>query len=129
MRISSKREFIWSDRQNRYILLKDLSIIWTGPIVLCKGASQAQTDLGNSQKAFYDQMTAEAARRLIDIWQEAAPAVAKKPGHAVQWENAAGRGRQAAAEIPRRTASGKEPNTSHHRANGRNKIPSGHNTI
>lgn len=66
MRISSKREFIWSDRQNRYILLKDLSIIWTGPVVLCKGASQEQTSLGNSQQAFYDQMTKDYSQQFAN---------------------------------------------------------------
>ena len=57
MYISVKREFVWSDRQSRYILIRDLSEKWIGSVALCKGASQQQTDLANSQQAFYDTMT------------------------------------------------------------------------
>jgi hypothetical protein len=57
MRISSKREYLWSTRQQRYILLLDVSEKWTGPISLAKGASAAQENLANEQAAFYQQLT------------------------------------------------------------------------
>ena len=57
MRIISKREFIWSDRQQKYLLVKELSEKWTGPVALCKGASAQQNDLANQQGQFYSTMT------------------------------------------------------------------------
>ncbi len=57
MFIATRIEFVWSDRQNRHILLKKLSEKWTGAVLLCKGASSQQTDLANQQSQFYSTMT------------------------------------------------------------------------
>jgi len=57
MWVSKRLEFVWSSRQNRYILVRGLSEKWTGPVSMCKGASQQQTDLANQQSQFYSTMT------------------------------------------------------------------------
>ena len=57
MRVNLRTEFVWSDRQSRYILIKQLSEKWTGPVSLCKGASAQQNDLANQQSQFYSTMT------------------------------------------------------------------------
>lgn len=54
MRSTTKAEFIWSERQQKYILVRDFSIIWKGHVALCKGASQQQNDLAASQTQFYN---------------------------------------------------------------------------
>jgi hypothetical protein len=59
MKITEFAEYIWSDRQARYILLRDKSSNWTGKVSLLKGASQQQEDLAASQAAFYNTMTAD----------------------------------------------------------------------
>jgi len=51
--IYSKAEYVWSDRQNRYILLRRSSIFWTGEVASCKGASGQQKTLADQQQAFY----------------------------------------------------------------------------
>ena len=56
MRITTKVDFIWSDRQARYILLRENSIIWKGEVALCKGSSDAQNNLATSQTNFYNQL-------------------------------------------------------------------------
>lgn len=57
MRISLKREYLWSDFQQRYILTRDLSIIRTTPILWCKGASAQQSSLADAQQNFYTTLT------------------------------------------------------------------------
>lgn len=57
MRINTHIEFIWSDTQSRYILLRKKSINWTEGIALCKGASSQQTQLANQQQQFYGTLT------------------------------------------------------------------------
>lgn len=57
--ISVKREFIWSDRQDRYILVKDVRRPFFGQPAWCKGASAQQTDLANSQQQFYNTLSAD----------------------------------------------------------------------
>jgi len=53
MKINTFLEFVWSSRQNRYILVRDRSIIWTGYVLLCKGASSSETNIANQQSSFY----------------------------------------------------------------------------
>lgn len=57
MRISTKLEYVWSTKQDRYILLRDQSIYWTGQVAVCKGASSAQENLANQQANFYNTLT------------------------------------------------------------------------
>jgi hypothetical protein len=57
MRITTKAEYVWSERQNRYILIRDSSINWTGVVVFCKGASAQQNELAAQQGAFYSSLT------------------------------------------------------------------------
>jgi len=52
MKINTLLEFVWSSRQNRYILVRNQSIIRTD-VALCKGASSAETNLANQQSSFY----------------------------------------------------------------------------
>lgn len=48
--------YVWSEYQQRYLLLKWASINRT-EVAFCKGASAQQTNLANSQTAFYNTMT------------------------------------------------------------------------
>jgi hypothetical protein len=57
MKITEFAEYIWSDKQSRYLLIRDKSINWTESVAYCKGASAQQTNLANSQTAFYNTMT------------------------------------------------------------------------
>jgi hypothetical protein len=52
MHISVKREFVWSDRQDRHILVRDVRRPLFGQIVLCKGASAAQEAQATSSANF-----------------------------------------------------------------------------
>jgi hypothetical protein len=63
MRIITSAEYVWSSRQDRYILLKEKSIIRTSA-ALCKGASAQQSSLADSQQAFYNQMTADYSQQF-----------------------------------------------------------------
>jgi hypothetical protein len=57
MKITEFAEYIWSDRQDRYILIRDKSINWTSPVCQLKGASAAQEQLQQSESDFYNTMT------------------------------------------------------------------------
>jgi hypothetical protein len=57
MKITEFVEYIWSDKQSRYLLLRDKSINWTGPVCQLKGASATQDELQTSEAAFYNTMT------------------------------------------------------------------------
>jgi hypothetical protein len=57
MFISTRREFIWSDRQQKYLLVKNVSSIIRTTVALCKGASSQQSALANSQQQFYQTLT------------------------------------------------------------------------
>lgn len=52
MHICLKRVLTWSDKQQRYIILEDLSEKWTGPVAFCKGASSQQTAEANNSQQF-----------------------------------------------------------------------------
>lgn len=44
---------IWSEHQQRYIVVRESSINWTGPVAFLKGASGDQTEIAKQQKSFY----------------------------------------------------------------------------
>ena len=66
MHISTKRELIWSDKQNRYILLRDLRRPLFGQVAWCKGASSQQTDLANSQQNFYNTLSSDYSQQFAN---------------------------------------------------------------
>jgi len=68
--------------------------------------------------ALYDEMTLEAARRMIDIWQDAEPAQLRKPIHAAQWQSTVSCARQALADISHRTSAKTVPEANRRRATG-----------
>ena len=50
MNINLRSEYVWSTRQNRYILVRNQSISWTGEVALCKGpTSDMIGDASNQQ--------------------------------------------------------------------------------
>ena len=57
--------YIWSERQQRYLLLKWSSSKWT-EVVLCKGASSQQQNLAASQTAFYNTMTQDYSTQFAN---------------------------------------------------------------
>src|SRR6185312_9797324 len=86
MRISTKLEYIWSTKQDRYILLRDQSILWTGQVADCKGASSAQSNIAQSQQAFnntvindYNQRFAGSSAILSRINNSLAPIINAGP--------------------------------------------------
>jgi hypothetical protein len=64
MIINSKTEYQWSDRQDRYILVRQKSINWTGGVGFCKGASSAQEQLQQSQSNFYNTLTQDYSQQF-----------------------------------------------------------------
>jgi len=57
MRITERAEYVWSSKQEKYLLVKRKSIIWThGQIAFAKGASAAQNNLASQQASFYGQL-------------------------------------------------------------------------
>jgi hypothetical protein len=52
MKIATKVVYNWNDRLGRYILVSDESFEYSGPIFTCKGASQQQNQILNSQQSF-----------------------------------------------------------------------------
>jgi hypothetical protein len=66
MFISEKREFVWSTRQNRYILVRDVRRPLFGQIAMCKGASSAQENLANQQAQFYSTMTQDYGQQFAN---------------------------------------------------------------
>ena len=53
MDISVRREYLWSDTQHRYIIVRDVRRPFFGQLAFAKGASAQQTDIANSQQNFY----------------------------------------------------------------------------
>ncbi len=64
MDISVKRDYLWSDTQNRYIIVRDVRRPFFGQIALAKGASAQQTDLANSQQNFYNQLSSNYSQQF-----------------------------------------------------------------
>ena len=64
MWIKSKAEYVWSDRQNKYILFSQKSIFWTGPVTLCKGASPQQTAEANASQQFTQNLQQDYAQQF-----------------------------------------------------------------
>lgn len=66
MNISIKRDFIWSDRQDRYIIIRDVRRPFFGQVAFVKGASAQQTDIANSQQNFYNSLTANYGQQFAN---------------------------------------------------------------
>ena len=66
MHISVKREYLWSDAQNRYIIVRDVRRPFFGQVAFAKGASSQQTDLANSQQNFYNTMSANYSQQFAN---------------------------------------------------------------
>jgi hypothetical protein len=66
MRITTSAQFVWSEKQNKYLLVKKSSIIWTGDILYCKGASAAQENLANQQAQFYQTLTSDYGQQFAN---------------------------------------------------------------
>ena len=64
MWIKSKAEYVWSERQKKYILFSQKSIFWTGPVARCKGASSQQTSEANSSQQFTNQLQQDYAQQF-----------------------------------------------------------------
>lgn len=64
MLIHLKSEFVWSTRQERYILLRQKSINWTGSVALLKGASSVQSNLANQQSNFYNTLSTDYGQQF-----------------------------------------------------------------
>jgi hypothetical protein len=64
MQISVKREYIWSDCQDRHILVLDSRRPFYGQVAWAKGASAQQTDIANSQQDFYKSLSANYSQQF-----------------------------------------------------------------
>jgi hypothetical protein len=64
MRIIRRAEYLWSDKQDRYITLRILSTKWTGPVMFAKGASAQQQSIGNSQQNFYNTLSQDYGQQF-----------------------------------------------------------------
>ena len=58
--------YVWSEYQQRYLLLKWKSINWMGNVALMKGATSQQKDLAASQAAFYNTMTQDYSTQFAN---------------------------------------------------------------
>lgn len=65
-KITTDAYYQWSARQNRYLLLRENSINWKGPLAFCKGASQQQNDLAASQTQFYNTLQTDQASQFAN---------------------------------------------------------------
>ena len=59
MQIARQIEYLWSEKQSRYLLVRKKTLDWTGPVVFCKGASAAQDQLAQSQSGFYNTLQSD----------------------------------------------------------------------
>jgi hypothetical protein len=59
MQVHSFVEFVWSERQGKYLLVKNRSISWTGPVLLMKGASADQQKNADAASGISDTMMAD----------------------------------------------------------------------
>ena len=66
MLITTKAEYIWSTKQNKYLLVTRQSINWTKSVGLCKGASSAQSNLANQQSQFYNTLTSDYSQQFAN---------------------------------------------------------------
>ena len=64
MHISVKREYLWSGTQDRYIILRDVRRPFFGQTAFAKGASAQQTDIGQSQQNFTNQLMANYGQQF-----------------------------------------------------------------
>ena len=66
MLITQKAEYIWSSKQDRYILLRKQSINWTGLVAFAKGASAQQNALAQQQSNFYSTLQQDYGTQFKD---------------------------------------------------------------
>lgn len=66
MRITTKAEYIWSDKQNCYLILSKKSINWTGVVALCKGATGDQTNLAANLQSFYNTLSTDYGQQFAN---------------------------------------------------------------
>jgi hypothetical protein len=66
MLISIKREYIWSDRQDRHIITRDVRRPFFGQTAACKGASAQQTQLADSQQNFYNTLSSNYSQQFAN---------------------------------------------------------------
>ena len=66
MLIASRIEYVWSDKQDRYILLNKIARPFSGQICLLKGASAQQQNIGNSQQAFYNTLSQDYGQQFAN---------------------------------------------------------------
>jgi hypothetical protein len=59
MKITTKAEFVWSCKQQRYLLFRENFRIMETPVALCKGSSAAQNNLAASQTQFYNTLQSD----------------------------------------------------------------------
>lgn len=64
MLVTKFAEYVWSDKQSRYIPVRKMSEKWTGSVALCKGASAAQNNLANSQASFYNTLQGDYGQQF-----------------------------------------------------------------
>ena len=57
MHITTYAQFLWSSKQHRYLLVREKSINWTGPLCLTKGPTSTQLGLQQQQAQFYSTLT------------------------------------------------------------------------
>lgn len=68
MRIHTKLYYVWDDAQNCYVLEHEegFNLPENGQIELCKGASQQQNDLANSQTQFYNTLSTDYGQQFAN---------------------------------------------------------------
>lgn len=66
MKITTRAEHIWSECQERYILVRDVFHYLDGPVALCKGASDQQNNLASSQTAFYNTLQQDQSAQFAN---------------------------------------------------------------
>ncbi len=62
--ISVRRDYLWSDTQDRYIIVRDVRRPFFGQLAFAKGASAQQTDIANSQQNFTNQLMSNYSQQF-----------------------------------------------------------------
>ena len=63
--ITRRADYLWSQKQNKYLLVRKLSSIsWTDQIAQMKGASSQQTQLADSQQQFYNTLSQDYSKQF-----------------------------------------------------------------
>ena len=64
MYINLFSEYTWSPRQARYILVRNVSVKWTGPVCRVKGASATQDQLQTAEANYYTQAVQQSTSQF-----------------------------------------------------------------